>query len=439
MVQFSSAARGLGSYRSREGGFMALDSFRRFAGRLLPRPKGPESIWRSPVVLDRGPLGEACVALDGRGHGAALWENGGALWIMPVGPHCAAASARLPLGEGSTPQILLNAEGQGVALWRTGAPGALCLYGQVVGAGRGPAHLLVSTEGSIRHLQAAVDRRGNALVIWLQEREGLLEVMALTYDIRAGAWDQEPTCLARPSTPTVEPRIAVNHREHAMVLWETDDGADEGLVASHYWSSEGIWSDRPVPVVNQSTHAHRVAMDDEGNALAIWIHAPYGQRSSIQASHYDGGRCEWSKAETLCTAHTLTQTRLVMSGSGQALAAWCQAEERGATRLVSKGFGGGCWEPGVECLDLGHEPVREFALDLGADGQAGVLTVHRSAEGDWVSARLRRQGWSPSVRLVSPSARVCSAPLLKLCPQGASALWTQGVGLDRALVLAETW
>lgn len=417
---------------------MAMDNLRRFAERLLPHSRDPEPLWRDPVMLDRGPLGEACVALDGRGHGTALWENGGSLWTKSVGPHFARASVRLPLGEGSTPQILMNAEGHGLALWRTGAPGALCLYGQVVGAGRGPAHLLFSTEGSIQYLQAAVDRRGNALVVWLQAREGLLEVMALNYDTRTAAWDGKPTRVGLPSTPTVEPRIAVNHREHAMVLWETDSDAEAGLVACHYWPSEGIWSDRPVPVVNQSTHAHRVAMDDAGNALAIWVHSPYGQRSSVQASHYDGGRCEWTEPEILCTAHAITQTRLVMSGSGQALAAWCQAEERGATRLLSKGFEGGHWAPGVECLDLGHEPVREFALDLGADGQAGLLTVHRSAEGDWVSARLRRQGWSPSERLVPPSARVCSAPLLKLCPNGASALWTQGVGRDRALVLVET-
>jgi len=36
---------------------MAMDNLRRFAERLLPQSRGPEPLWRDPVMLDRGPLG----------------------------------------------------------------------------------------------------------------------------------------------------------------------------------------------------------------------------------------------------------------------------------------------------------------------------------------------------------------------------------------------
>jgi hypothetical protein len=266
----------------------------------------------------------------------------------------------------------------------------------------------------------------------------MLEVMAQSYDARAGAWKQDPSTLGFPSSTSAEPRIAMNHREHAMVLWEAERGGNLGLVASHYWPSDGIWSDRPVPVVDHATRQHRVVMDDQGHALAIWIHAPYGQRCSLQASRFQGQRCEWGEPEILSSAYAISQPQLVMTGTGDALAAWCQAEDRGATRLVAKSFAKGRWRVGVECLDLGHEPVREFALDLGADGQAGLVAVHRGTDGDWVSARRRSGEWSPTERLIPPSPQVCAAPQLRLCPQGASALWTQGLGQNRALILAET-
>jgi len=418
---------------------MAMESLRRLAHSLRPGKSKVLSPWRTPVSLDRGQLGEACLALDGHGHGAALWESGGRLWTMPIGPHSAPALVRLPLEAGTTPRILLNPEGRGLALWQAGTGDERQILGKILGGGEGEAHVLFRTPGLIHHLQAAVDRRGNALVVWLLELEGRFEVMALSFDTRGQVWEQAPTTLGLPHAATVVPRLAANHREHAMVLWEADGGGQEGLVASHYWPSDRIWSDRPVPVVDHATRQHQVVMDDLGNALALWNHAPRGQRSSLEASYYDGQRCEWGTPEVISTAQTFTHPRLVMTGDGEALAAWCQAEGHGASRLITKSFTGGAWEAGVECLELGHVPVREFGLDLGSEGRAGLIAVHQGPEGDSVSARLRQGAWGEAFTLASHPSMVCALPQIRLCPQGASAIWLQGLGREGNLMLVETW
>ena len=418
---------------------MAMERLRRFAQSLRSGKSKVARPWRTPLTLDRGVLGEASVDLDGHGHGAALWENGGKLWTMPVGPHSAPALIRLPLGEGTSPRIILNHEGRGIALWQSSVGEERQILGKILGGGEDGSHVIFRTMGQIRHLQAAVDRRGNALVVWLLVADERIEVMAQSFDTRGHAWEQAPTSLGFPSASTVEPRMAVNHREHAMVLWEVDGGGAAGLVASHYWPADGIWSDRPVPVVSHATLQHQVVMDDLGNALALWVHAPRGQRSSLEASYYDGQRCEWGAPEILSTSQTFTHTRLVMTGNGEALAAWCQSEGHGASRLITKAFAKGTWEAGIECLELGHAPVREFAIDLGAGGQAALLSVHHGSEGDWVSARLRQTGWSEAFPLVSPTQMPCTSPQIKLCPQGASAIWIQGRGRDGSLILVETF
>ena len=224
-----------------------------------------------------------------------------------------------------------------------------------------------------------------------------------------------------------------------MVLWEVEGGTGEGLVASHYWPSDGIWSDRPVPVVSHATRHHQVVMDDLGNALALWVHAPRGARSSLEASYYDGQRCEWGAPEVLSAAQTFTHPRLVMTGEGEALAAWCQAEGHGASRLITKAFTQGAWEGGVECLELGHSPVREFALDLAPEGRAGLLAVHQGASGEWVSARLKQGSWAEPFVLAQAPGQLCAQPQIRLCPQGAAAIWIQGTGREGHLMLAETW
>jgi len=416
---------------------MAIDILKRLTQgiRLGKAEEGPR--WRTPAVLDQGPLGEARLALDGRGHGTALWENRGEIWSMGIGPQSTKALMRMAMGEGTTPRVVMNPEGRGIALWQSRVGEERQILGRILGGGQSIAQVVFRTSGDIHHLQAAVDRRGNALVVWLHEAQGAFEVKAQSFDIRSASWEQESATLGVPSIPGAVPRVAANHREHAMVLWEVE-GAFEGLVASHFWPSERIWSDRPVPVVAHATRHHQVAMDDQGNALALWVHAPYGQRAQLEASYYDGQACEWGPPEVLATAQTLSSPRLVMTGEGEALAAWCQVEGHGASRLFAKTFRRGRWESGMECLELGHGPVQDFAIGLGADGRAGLLSVQRGPEGDWVSARLRQGEWSAPVQLVAPSRAPCTSPRLAFCPQGVSAVWMHGAGREMALMLTET-
>jgi len=418
---------------------MALERLKQFAERIRSGKSDQHSPWRTPVTLDRGTLGEASMTLDGHGHGSALWENGGRLWTVPIGPHTSPALVRLPMGEGITPRVVVNANGHGVAVWQVEGAGERQIHGRILDETDHISTMIFRTEGKIHHLQGAVDRRGNALVVWLLEQQGRIEVMAQAFDTRSQSWEQSPTTLGTPSSASVVPRVAVNHREHAMVLWEVEDGPFQGLVASHYWPADRIWSDRPMPVVAYPTRHHRVVMDDLGNALALWIHAPYGQRSTLEASYYDGQRSEWGTPEILSNAQNFLSVKLVMAGNGNALAGWCQAEGHGASRLMTKAFRSGRWEAGMECLELGHGPVREFAIDLGQEGEAGLLAVHEGPDGDWVSARLRQRDWSASFPLLPASKMPCSSPRLRLCPQGASAMWIQGAGKQRSLFLAETW
>lgn len=55
---------------------MAMDLLRRFARGIRSDKADAGSHWRTPMILDRGNLGEACLGLDGHSHGSALWMQG---------------------------------------------------------------------------------------------------------------------------------------------------------------------------------------------------------------------------------------------------------------------------------------------------------------------------------------------------------------------------
>ncbi|GLH66584.1 hypothetical protein GETHED_09480 [Geothrix edaphica] len=415
---------------------MVLERLRRFAqgfGAFGDGTGCPE--WRKPAVLDQGRLGEARVALDHEGRGVVLWENDGGLWALPLGPGASPELMRFPLGEGAAPRVALSPEGRGLAIWMTDLKNRRQILGKVLGTDENPEHVLFRTVGRIHQLQVAVDRRGNALVAWVHENMERIEVMAQSFDSRGEAWEKEPVVLGLPGDPSVSPHLAANHREYAMVLWEAQDGSFEGLMACHYWPSDRIWSDRPVPVVAHEAHHHQVAMDDSGNALALWIHTPHGQRSVLEAGYYDVCQGEWSEPVVLANAQAIVSPRLVMNGHGEAMATWCQREGAGACHLFAKDFKGRAWEPGAECLDHGHQPIQDYAIDLAADGRAGFLVVQQGAAGNHVSVRIRQAGWSAPRVVGSARDSVCASPRIALSPRGGALLWTQGADPKRSLVL----
>ncbi len=417
---------------------MALDGLRRLVRSIKGGRPDADFQWRTTAILDQGTLGEACLALDGLGRGMALWENDGGLWTMPVGSGATPALMLYPMGEGTSPRLRLNPSGRGIALWLATEEGGHRIRGRNLGGAEEDGHLIFQTAGRVHHLQSVVDRRGNALVVWLHERGGCFEVLAQSFDVRAHSWELEPRVLSTPGTLPMEPRIAMNNREQAMVLWEVQERSFEGLMASHYWPADRIWSDRPVPVVTHATCQHQVVMDDLGNALAIWINTGRDGLSCLEASSYDAQLGEWREPMILANAPSVSPPRLVMSGNGEALAAWCQGDTHETSRLFGRSFAGGQWERETVCLDGGQGPVLDFAIALDPEAKAGLLSVHNGPEGSWVSARLRQRAWSTPKRLASVSRLPCTAPRLGFSAQGVSALWIQGEGQEKSLILTET-
>lgn len=414
---------------------MSLDLLKRLTRGFRSAPEASSaSTWSRPAHLDRGDLGEARLAVDHRAQGIALWENHGTLWTLPVGAVSAPALRRTPFGAGTTPRLAINQEGRGLAVWLADLGEERQILGKTLGSSENQEHVVFRTPGWVRKLQVAVDRRGNALVVWLHEKVGRIEVMVQSFDTRGEAWENGPTILGLASDPAASPQLAVNHREHAMVVWEARDSLFDGLLASHHWPKDRIWSDRPVPVVTHASRHHQVAMDDHGNAVALWVHAPYGQRSILEASFFDVVAGEWREPTTLARAQEISLPRLVMNGSGEALAAWCQRESGEGSHLLARAFQNGGWESGAACLDRSRGRSHDYAIGLDSDGRAGALVVQHGKDGDQVVLLTRLGAWSKPKVMAECREGACSSPRIAVSTQGMSLLWMQGTESEKALV-----
>jgi len=395
--------------------------------------------WRPPVALDYGLIRGTCFGMDRHGRGLALWENGGRLWTHTFGPGMEESPSRLPLGEGKDPRIAVNLEGRGVAIW-TMENG---FEKHIVGMPFDPtartspsSRSLFKTFGNVRDIQVCVDRRGSALVVWSHELDGRWETLAKHFDVRAKAWEDEPARLGPQVGHPLEPRLGMNRRGQAAVVWEEQTDRADGLVVAFYLPSEKQWSDHPVPVAAGTAKEYQAAMDHAGNLMAIWVNQTYGRRASLEARLYRADRAEWAAPEVLATAASFRQVRLAMTGTGEALAVWLQSEGTALSFLHSKAFRNDAWEGQVTRLDGEGGRVTDYAMALGAKGLAGLFCLMQSPDAYTPLVRSRTKVWNPPTAAGPKSRHPHHHPVLSLCPEGSVALWQVGTGAETQLVMA---
>lgn len=415
---------------------MNLAMLERLSKAFGRRPVEGSLTWHPPALLDQGAIGAARLAMDRHGKGLALWENGGQLWSMEQGVGSPRALVRLPVASGHGPRVVMDPQGRGSALWTAADADGAVLMGRPLNRSQALAHELFTTRGRIHHLQAAVDRRGSVMAVWCHQRDDRFEVLAQRFDTRSGEWERRPAQLGPRFTTARGLGLAMNLRGHAMVVMPADDDRFRGLVCCHYWPTDRIWSDHPVPVCPGRVSDHRVAMDAGGNAQALLIVDDADGRQSLFACGYDARSSEWGEPSLLAAGQGLGQLRLAMAPDGSAFAAWSQSESAGNPRLLGRWFQGGAWERTPMSLASGRGAATDFAVDVVGEGRGTLLVCQSAADGHQVCVRGLEDGAGAPVPLGPACSQPAVRPRLVHRPEGAVALWVQPNGDAATLHLA---
>ena len=217
----------------------------------------------------------------------AVWEDNGNVWslrdppLVSVGPQLLAPNAE-------DPHVVIDDEGNTIAVWRQYFAGVdrydvyYSPYAPDFGAGTewGNTQPVSSGSGSAERLRLAMDRAGNAVVVWFQEKDD-----GTGYDLWSSVYDPNE----------LEPRDRWQEQE----LVQTDDGrvqsADVAMSAGSavvVWSSRynpiGIsaWSRRYTPsqgwraapelvgIDGGTPDVPQVAMGAHGDAMVVWLDRP---------------------------------------------------------------------------------------------------------------------------------------------------------------------
>ena len=189
---------------------------------------------------------------------------------------------------------------------------------QPAAAWSGPTNLSAGG-GDAESPKVAVDRRGDAVAVWVRS-QGRREVIESATRPAGGAWSS-PVRLSAGGDGEA-PQIALDRAGDAVVVWQQARGHKE-VIESATRPAGGVWS-RPVDLSAPGrVEAPEVAIDSKGEAVAVWVHSR-GARYVIQSATLpvDG---TWSAPADLAVAATDTRRpQVAVDEAGDAAAVWQQ-------------------------------------------------------------------------------------------------------------------
>lgn len=290
-----------------------------YASRYVPG--GPDNGWEARVPIDSNnpggvfPIQHPKVAMDGSGNGVAVWLRDGNIY----------ANYYTPGGGWEGPQII------------------------------GP-----SAAVSALSPDAAMFNDGSALAVWKKYdlATTTFRVYMNRYVPGSGWQTEEPVSSEVPSGEyDVNPRIATNPNtptQMAVIVWVSGDNIYARRYVDGIPEDELLVGSGNIPGAAQDSGYHpTVAMDANGNAIAVW-NGYDGTNYNVSASRYDVATGVWQTPEVIATGGiTPLSPALAMDSAGNATAL---AELENVITAIRYIAGSGWQEPfAIETRDREEE------------------------------------------------------------------------------------
>jgi hypothetical protein len=324
------------------------------------------------------------------------------------------------------PRVALDDAGNAVVVWTL----TYSEYFEVVQAsirlgpnGEWSSAAQISPPGEWSELaEVAFDNEGNLTAVWANiTRQGV--VQAAVYSTSSQTWSEPQTV----STPEMRngPRLAVAPSGRAVVAWSTAaGGANTVLRASIRPSRTGTWlPERDVSTQDGSSSVNDIAEHASGQAIVIWDRFR-ATTDYVEVATLPAGSLEWGPPQRLNRAGTNGyNAKVAIDQDGNAVAAWhrdIDLRQDGIDASI-RAAGEGGWSVPEAIAEHAFIP----ALTIDAAGDA--VAVYGEIVGDTtIKARVRdaRTGtWGPPSELSTP---VFEAYPLAIAPdpsRGVIAVW----------------
>ena len=280
------------------------------------------------------------ITINGNGNAIAIWlQFDGtyySIWsnhyVDGIGWGTAERIETHNTGRVYSPQIAIDGDGNAIAIWKQfdGQEHRYIRSNRYVdGTGWGTAERITTVVNNVSSPQIAMDRNGNAIAVWEQYDGTRYDIWSNQYTDGTG-WGTDERIQTNDARYASSPQIAIDGNGKAIAIWEQTDGQNHRSIWSNrYVDGTGWDTDERIETNNVESiyrYSPQIAMDGNGNAIAVWEQYD-GTRYNILSNHYTDG-ISWGIAELIETNNvgTASSPQIAIDGNGNAITIWKQSD-----------------------------------------------------------------------------------------------------------------
>jgi hypothetical protein len=289
----------------------------------------------SAIEGNTGSAAAAQVAGDANGDAIATWfqfngtsDNVWANRFTATGGWGAPVLLQSGANEANFPQIAMNTAGAACTVWDqfSGTTETVWANNYAVGSGWTGAGIIQNDNVSTGFAQqVGIDAAGNCLRVWQQTNGARTAIFSNRY-ATGGGGSAAIVVAADSMFDMVSPQVAVNAGGEAQAVWLKRGTVVTTLWASHYTVAGGWEAGAALQATaNSSASNPEIAMDANGNALAVWEEQSNGSLY-VWANRYVAGQ-GWGTAHMIGpNTGKSTNPQVAFDSSGRAIAVWEQID-----------------------------------------------------------------------------------------------------------------
>lgn len=247
----------------------------------------PDGGWDPPTIIDpnnRGHAGDPRVAIDPDGNAIAAWHQSDStraqIWSNDFTPGKGWGTAtRIDSnnqGEARLPDVAMDRDGNAIVVWHQphGSRRSIWSNRRTPSAAWGsPERIDAEDIGDADHARIGVDADGYAIAVWKQSNGITTDIWANRY-VPGEDWGEAQRIEATDDGDALDPGVAVSASGDAVAVWPRYDGSRYDVWSNAFTPGEGWGIAERIDPSDQGLGqpiAVHVAVDPNGNAVAAWL------------------------------------------------------------------------------------------------------------------------------------------------------------------------
>lgn len=228
------------------------------------------------------------VAVDPSGNAVAVWtiqlpnrivqsatmNFGSGVWVP------ATANLSAPGQNAARPQVDVDHNGNAVAVWSRSDGTNLIVQGATLAFSPTPPHTWVATSDlsltgvDSQFAQVSVDPFGNAVAVWLESTNGIIQATSLSAG--SSMWSTPPVDISTPGSVPDDQQVATDGNGNAFAVWDATNGLNR-VIQAVMLPFGGSWTNLTVlSKADENSTRAELSVNPRGDATVSWTNESLG-------------------------------------------------------------------------------------------------------------------------------------------------------------------